>query len=1004
MLLIKPLKDVIIKLAMCLALCPVGGVGGGPLFAQVQQFGFSGGYSVLHNMNIGNGVAKATDPSAYLELGKATGSTKGFLGPRMTTTQRDAIASPATGLIIYNTTTNKINYWNGTAWIEIATPAVTSNSIDSLRRTGLIVYGRKNGVFIPQFTLDSAGGGGTVWGTITGTLSSQTDLQTALNARVRVADSAAMLNNYLRSLGNLSPLFTTSSTSHVGSFIMTNASPYTVLGRGSGTGAYSFLSSLDSNWIPGLHTQSYYDARYLQNIGGGGGALVFSTGLLQTGNNVVALKDAAIWNAVSLQSHEMSSATPTNGQTIVFNSATNKWELETGGKCGLLNGTGIVTWDSVLHFSVSAAIWNSCLDGTRYTSNATTITLDPADLTNPRIDAIVLQDGVGLTKITGTPASSPSSPQLGADQILLTYVTVNTAATTPSGIITTTIYDENTGAPEWNGSATSVTTNFAQTAQFYHLTKSTDAGAVTASSVIKYTAPSFVRISKYSTLRFFVKLKAAFANTCRFQLSWLHGTQTVSSTVTVGQGLYGFLRSLGDWQEIVVPMSDFTFSSDSVDVFKIQMSGNNSSGFYLDWIQIQGGLQQGPARFRFGVSGEDAIATQHRYFTGKGIYTFWMDSIPSYTLTTPSLRIKDLSENDYIRYNTSEFLLDTRSTSIPLNINNLPISDTATYVLGINTVNRVVRQTKAAATWDAVLAAGGQFTANRSVNANRKNFLFDSIGYAQLSAGSGSAISLIGIDSTQTFIQTNHPNLRNIVSTGAYSTVAVSALTGYNTSSTKGTAVLSYADSLLLGPTTSGDNALDYTKPRIKIMKDSLMIHSLPASSSTDEYVRRNATTGKITSGAVTGVVHRLFKTTNASCRSTVGYLGGTYNYNLVAGQLAAQGESIDVWYNGTVNNSGGADTLFINFASTGVAFTLNFTGAWEAHVRYFYDSGIATNANILYTMTIVMNGQSPLISIGTISGINTTTSLGTSINMYSSGGGSQVCGNSATIDYWPSQ
>jgi hypothetical protein len=44
---------------------------------------------------------------------------KGFLPPRMTTAQRDAIASPAAGLRIYNTTTNCENYFNGTAWFEI---------------------------------------------------------------------------------------------------------------------------------------------------------------------------------------------------------------------------------------------------------------------------------------------------------------------------------------------------------------------------------------------------------------------------------------------------------------------------------------------------------------------------------------------------------------------------------------------------------------------------------------------------------------------------------------------------------------------------------------------------------------------------------------------------------------------------------------------------------------------------------------------------------------------
>ena len=37
---------------------------------------------------------------------------KGFLMPRLTTEQRDAISSPATGLLIYNTTTSNFNFYN----------------------------------------------------------------------------------------------------------------------------------------------------------------------------------------------------------------------------------------------------------------------------------------------------------------------------------------------------------------------------------------------------------------------------------------------------------------------------------------------------------------------------------------------------------------------------------------------------------------------------------------------------------------------------------------------------------------------------------------------------------------------------------------------------------------------------------------------------------------------------------------------------------------------------
>jgi len=53
------------------------------------------------------------DPSAGLDV-KFTN--KGFLPPRLTTTQMNAISSPAAGLMVYNTTLNSICWFNGTSW------------------------------------------------------------------------------------------------------------------------------------------------------------------------------------------------------------------------------------------------------------------------------------------------------------------------------------------------------------------------------------------------------------------------------------------------------------------------------------------------------------------------------------------------------------------------------------------------------------------------------------------------------------------------------------------------------------------------------------------------------------------------------------------------------------------------------------------------------------------------------------------------------------------------
>jgi hypothetical protein len=46
-------------------------------------------------------------------------TTKGFLPPRMTTTQKNAIATPAAGLMVYDTTLNLISVYNGTMWISL---------------------------------------------------------------------------------------------------------------------------------------------------------------------------------------------------------------------------------------------------------------------------------------------------------------------------------------------------------------------------------------------------------------------------------------------------------------------------------------------------------------------------------------------------------------------------------------------------------------------------------------------------------------------------------------------------------------------------------------------------------------------------------------------------------------------------------------------------------------------------------------------------------------------
>ncbi len=94
--------------------------------ARIQSsssgLGFHAGGSVTPQLLVGPGsgvgVGGAAPASAALAV---TSTTQGFLPPRMTATERNNIGSPAAGLIIYNTTTNQINTWNGTEWEATST-------------------------------------------------------------------------------------------------------------------------------------------------------------------------------------------------------------------------------------------------------------------------------------------------------------------------------------------------------------------------------------------------------------------------------------------------------------------------------------------------------------------------------------------------------------------------------------------------------------------------------------------------------------------------------------------------------------------------------------------------------------------------------------------------------------------------------------------------------------------------------------------------------------------
>jgi hypothetical protein len=171
------------------------------------------GNSVIYETNNNILIGTTTDiSSAILNI---TSTTKGFLPPRMTTVQRDAIVTPTTGLTVYDTDNNRLEVYNGSTWGSLGGAswgAITGtlsgqtdlqnalnlkeNYLNNPSVDGYILSSTTGGTRSWISPPSGTGGGGGTWGSITGTLSGQTDLQNALNNKASTT----------------TPTFTTSAT------------------------------------------------------------------------------------------------------------------------------------------------------------------------------------------------------------------------------------------------------------------------------------------------------------------------------------------------------------------------------------------------------------------------------------------------------------------------------------------------------------------------------------------------------------------------------------------------------------------------------------------------------------------------------------------------------------------------------------------------------------------------------------------------------------------------
>ncbi len=115
---------------------------------------------ILNNATINGklivGTISSTSSSAILE---ANSTSQGFLPPRMTTAQRDAISSSSNGLVIFNTSSDGLEFKTSSGWVSFT--ASSSNAVflptiaigsQKWMRENLDVVTYRNGDIIPQVT------------------------------------------------------------------------------------------------------------------------------------------------------------------------------------------------------------------------------------------------------------------------------------------------------------------------------------------------------------------------------------------------------------------------------------------------------------------------------------------------------------------------------------------------------------------------------------------------------------------------------------------------------------------------------------------------------------------------------------------------------------------------------------------------------------------------------------------------------------------------------------
>ena len=177
--------------------------------AGASPFSLDGANAVFTTGSVGLGV-DPPNPSALLDV---SSTTQGFLAPRLTTAQRQALASPANGLIVYDTGAKSLEVYDsvGAAWNQIdeGTVGVASGGTGAVSLSGYL-FG--NGT--SPVTASSTIAGSAIAGNIPGNAANVTGTVLIANGGTSATTATAAINNLLPvQSGNSGKVLATNGTS-----------------------------------------------------------------------------------------------------------------------------------------------------------------------------------------------------------------------------------------------------------------------------------------------------------------------------------------------------------------------------------------------------------------------------------------------------------------------------------------------------------------------------------------------------------------------------------------------------------------------------------------------------------------------------------------------------------------------------------------------------------------------------------------------------------------------